>query len=236
MIRTIPALLVAALLAAPAAAAERRFTVTGFDRVQVEGPYQVRLATGRNGSATAIGSPVALDGVDIKVQARTLRIRPKRGAWGGYPGEEAGPVRIEVGTAALKGAVLNGSGSLVIDKLQGMRVDLSLAGSGSLGVDAVKADILQVASLGSGTLKLGGQVKTFRAAVQGTGSLDAAGLTAEDAALTLGTSGDTSLAVRRAVTVASSGAGATRISGSPACTVRRSGAGAVRCGSDQGQR
>ena len=35
----------------PAAAAERRFAVTDFDRVVVEGPYQVRLATGRTTSA-----------------------------------------------------------------------------------------------------------------------------------------------------------------------------------------
>ena len=41
MIRIMLALFALAACAAPAAAAERRYSVTDFDRVQVDGPYQV---------------------------------------------------------------------------------------------------------------------------------------------------------------------------------------------------
>jgi hypothetical protein len=236
MFKLAPALLLA-LAALPAQAAERRFSVTGFDRIQIEGPYQVALATGRSGSAVATGSAVALDAVSIDVQGRTLRIRPKRGAWGGYPGEDPGTVRIELGTAELRSAAVSGSGSLAVDKLKGMRIDLSLSGSGSLRAAHIEADQLHAASLGSGTLALAGKVKSLKMAVQGSGSLEGEGLSAEDAVVTADTSGEIALLVRRAATVTSSGAGGTRISGTPACTVKRLGAGPVRCGaSDQRQR
>jgi hypothetical protein len=236
MFKLAPVLLLA-LAALPAHAAERRFSVTGFDRIQIDGPYEVTLATARSSSASASGSAVALDGVLINVEGRTLRIRPKRGAWGGYPGEDGGPVRIQLGTAELRAAALSGSGSLAIDKLKGMRIDLSLSGSGRLSVASVEADQLNAASLGSGKLVLAGKVKSLRTAIQGSGSLEGEGLSADDATVTADTSGEIALAVRRAANVTSSGAGGTRISGSPACTVKRLGAGSVRCGaSDQRQR
>ena len=41
-------------VAAPAQAAERRYTVTDFDRVRVDGPFVVTLATGWRRHPTAI--------------------------------------------------------------------------------------------------------------------------------------------------------------------------------------
>src|SRR3546814_19405145 len=40
---------------APAQAAERRYTVTDFNRIRVDGPFVVTLATGKSPSATASG-------------------------------------------------------------------------------------------------------------------------------------------------------------------------------------
>ncbi|HMJ94174.1 MAG TPA: DUF2807 domain-containing protein, partial [Allosphingosinicella sp.] len=74
------------LFATPASAADQRVMVTDFDRVQVDGPYQVTLSVGRPSGVIASGSRGALDRVTIEVQGRTLRIRPNRSAWGGYPG------------------------------------------------------------------------------------------------------------------------------------------------------
>src|SRR3954465_1955251 len=82
--------------AAPAAAAERNYPVTDFDRIQVEGPYEVTLVTGGASAARGIGSDAALEGVTVEVQSGLLRIHPNRSAWGGYPGDKAGPVKIAV--------------------------------------------------------------------------------------------------------------------------------------------
>ncbi|HEV2044211.1 MAG TPA: DUF2807 domain-containing protein, partial [Sphingomicrobium sp.] len=108
------------LSAAPAAAAERNFGVSGFDRVRVDGDYKVTLTVGIAPFAKAKGSMRALDPVDIVVEGRTLIVRAKASAsWGGYPGESAGPVEISIGTHELTAAFVNGAGSLAINKVRG---------------------------------------------------------------------------------------------------------------------
>src|SRR5688500_1669852 len=173
-----------ALLAAasPAAAAERRFMVTDFDRVQVEGPFEVALTTGRPSSATASGTPQALDRVSVDVQGRTLRIRPNRSAWGGYPGKVAGgPIRIAASTRELVAGAVAGPGSLAIDRAKGLRIELNVTGSGRIGLAAVEADQLVLGLTGSGRISLAGKAKTLRASLRGTGDLDAAGFRTDDA-------------------------------------------------------
>src|ERR1044072_6636823 len=102
----------AAPAAPPAGAVERRYPVTDFDRVQVDGAYQVALTTGVSSGASAQGSSEALDRVSIDVQGNTLRVRPNRAAWGGYPGDRKGPVVISLSTRDLPAAAVVGSGSL----------------------------------------------------------------------------------------------------------------------------
>lgn len=220
----------AVALASPLAAAERRHTVTDFDRVQVDGPFEVTLATGRPSSALVSGSATAIERVSLEVQGRTLRIRPNRSSWGGYPGEGAGPVRIALGTHQLRAASVSGSGALSIDRAQAMRFDVAVSGSGRISLGEIKADTLIVGLLGSGQIELGGQAKDFRATIQGSGDLKAAKLTAEDARVNSDTAGTIELAVRRSANVRATGPGDTRIIGSPACTVKALGSGRVACG------
>lgn len=222
------------LAAAPAWGAERRYTVTDFDRVVVEGPFVVTLVTGRPSAAVATGGQQALERISIDVQGRTLRIRPNRSAWGGYPGERGGPVRIELATRDLRSATVLGAGSLAVDQAGGLRLDLGVEGSGRLSVDRVEADTLVVGLLGSGQVRLAGTAKTLRANIQGSGDLEAAGLTAQDAQIDSGTAGAVRLAAARTARVNALGTGDIHISGAPACTVSATGAGEVRCGrSDQ---
>ena len=95
------ALLVLASLPAPsdaAAPATRNYSVTSFDRIRIDGPYRVALKTNVSPFARATGSPLSLDGLSIGVEGRTLVVRTGGGGWGGYSGEDRGPVTIEVGT------------------------------------------------------------------------------------------------------------------------------------------
>lgn len=220
----------AATLAVPAIGADRRYTVTDFDRVQVEGPFAVVLKTGKAPSARAAGSRQAIERVSIDVQGRTLRVRTNRSAWGGYPDEGTGPVTIELTTHGLRSASVIGSGSLSIDKAKAMRIDLALSGSGRLSMGNVEADNLTVGMLGAGTMSVGGKVKDLRATVQGTGDLDAAMLSAEDVKLNADTSGAIDLNARRTADIVSTGPGDTSVLGKAACTVKALGSGRVRCG------
>lgn len=220
-----------ALVAAPASA-DRGYTVTSFDRVQIEGSFAVTLVTGKPVSARAVGTAQATDRISIDVQGRTLRVRPNKSAWGGYPGKDSGPVRIELTTHELRGATVLGAGSLEIDKARAMRFDVAVSGSGRIAIDSIDTDNLVLGLLGSGRIELGGKTKTLRATVQGSGDLDAAEFTAEDAEIAADTAGSIHVGVRRSAKIESTGHGETVIAGSPACTVQTRGFGRVRCGKD----
>lgn len=221
-----------AALAVPASvmAAERRFLVGDFDRVQIEGPYQVTLATGRSSSARATGGQSALDRVSVEVRGRTLHVRASRSAWGGDPREATGPVRIEITTRELRAGTVAGAASLAIDRAGGLRLDFSLSGSGRLAIASVDADLLVVGLLGSGKILLAGKAKQLRASIQGTGDLDAARFRAEDADIGADTAGAIAVTALRTARVRANGTGEVTISGSPACTVTGLSAGGVRCG------
>lgn len=233
MTRTLLALAALILAAAPAAAAERRYSVTDFERVVVEGPYIVRLTVGRSSSASASGSQAALDRVSIDVSGQTLRIRRNRTSWVGTPGAQEGPLTIELATRILRSARLIGPASLDIDRAAGLRVDLIVEGSGRLRAANVAADNLSIGLAGSGRLEIAGTAETLSADIQGTGDVDASRLRAENATITAGTTGEVALQVVRAATISAYGLGNVVIAGRADCTVRGPSADLVRCASDQ---
>ena len=231
MIRTLAAAFLALAAAAPAGAAERTYSVTDFDRIQVDGPYRVSLRTGLSSGARAEGSAEALDRVAIDVQSGILRIRRNRSAWSGYPGEGgAEPVTVVLTTRELRTAAVVGSGSLDIDRVRGLRADLSVSGSGRLTVEAVDADNLMIGLLGGGRIILSGRAKQIKATIQGSGDLAAAGLSADDAQIASDTSGNVTVAVARTAKVTATGPGDVEILGTPTCTVQAKGPGQVLCG------
>lgn len=222
-------LLLAPLLGAavPADAATRNFGVSGFDRVRIDGPFAVRLATGVAPFARASGSPGALDGVAIEMQGRTLVVRVNRSSWGGYPGEAKGPVEVTIGTHELNSALLSGAGSLGIDTVRGMAFDLAVQGSGLASVDSVAVDDLKVGIAGSGSIRLGGGAARMTAVVRGLSTLDAAGLAVKDA--TIGAEGAATIraAISNSAKIEAQGPAAITLTGSPACTSRLAGSASV---------
>ena len=233
MTRTLPLALLLAAAASSAAAAERRYSVTDFDRVQVDGPYQVTVQTGLSSAARAEGSAEALERLAVDVQDRTLRVRRNASAWGGYPGDRSGPVRISLTTRDLRAASVVGAGGLAVDRARGLRVDLSVSGSGRLEVGAVEADNLVVGLLGGGRITLAGRARQLKATVQGSGDLAAAGLRADDARILAETAGRVTVAVSRTVKLTAAGPGDVEIIGAPSCTVDAKGSGSVLCGRDR---
>ena len=222
-------LLAAAILAAasPASAATRNFGISGFEKVRVEGPYKVRLTTGVAPFASASGSPAAIDKVAIEMRGNTLLVHSSSSSWGGYPGRDSGPVEINLGTHDLSSAWLNGSGALQIDKVKGLKFDLSVQGAGSAAIGTVNVDQLNIAVVGTGSASLAGQAGTVTAVVRGVASLDAANLATKDA--TIGAEGTANVAARvsNSVKVDGNGAVTIRLTGGPACTLRVGGSATV---------
>lgn len=227
-----PLVLVLLMLPAPALAADRIVTVTNFDRIRVDGPYQVEIITGRGASAKISGDRAAIDRVEMDVQGMTLTIRTNRTAWaGGWPGDERnGPVIIRLTAGELRGATISGSGSLKIDKVRGPRISLGAEGSARMTIGRVETDRLDIGIIGSATLALAGTTKALTATARGAGTIEGAGLTASDLTLTSESAGNVALGARLTAKVISTGSGSITIGGKPACTVNALGSGAVICG------
>lgn len=223
-----PVLFLAALgLSAPALAAERNFSVTGFDRIRVDGPYQVTVRTNVPPFARASGTQAALDGVSIKVEGRTLIVRAGSGGWGGYPGEGRGPVTITLGTHDLSAAWINGAGALAVDRVRGLGFDLAVQGAGVARIDSADVEQLKIGLSGSGGARIGGRAAKLTATVRGTATLDAEALTIRDAVI--GAEGPST--VRATITgtakVDAIGLAAVTLAGRPSCTLKMQGSASV---------
>ena len=214
-------------VAAPVTAATRNFGITSFDKVRVDGPFQVSLKTGVAPFASATGSPAALDRLTIEVRDDTLIVHSNLDSWGGYPGKDIGPVEISLGTHDLSAAWLNGSGGLAIDRVKGLIFNLSVQGSGAGEIGQASVDQLNVSVAGNASARLGGNAGKMTAVIRGISSLDAASLSAKDA--TLGAEGAATIAadISDSVTVDASGPATVRLTGVPACTLHVSGSASV---------
>ncbi|MGK6319181.1 head GIN domain-containing protein [Sphingomonas sp. DT-204] len=226
MIRFAPLVLV--LLAAPAAADERSFMLSGFERVRVEGPFEVEVTTGRSAAARAEGDRRALDAVRVEVEGSTLVVAPNVNGWGGYPGATRAMPKVTVTVPMLRAAAVAGGGRLSVTSMSGQRVALSLTGAGTIRVGEIDTDQLSASLIGTGALAVAGRAHDARFQTSGAGTIDAEGLSAGTLTVAAQSAGDSSFTARNTATIAALGNGTVRVSGPATCTV--SGAAPVLCG------
>ena len=219
-------------LAGEAIAAERRLSVTDFDRVRVIGSTQVDIVKGRAVSAFASGSAEALDDLVVEVIDRELIVQPRARVASTWSGNGGQPARVRVTVPRLTSVRVSGSASVTVAELIAGSIAMAVTGAGRLDVKSAIADRATLALTGSGTLVASGKVKSLLAGIKGSGQVEAATLVADDLTVTAATSGELALTANRSASVTSSGSGTVTISGSPACTVSNSGSGEVRCGRD----
>lgn len=232
MIDRLPILAVIALASFPAAAAapaSRNFGVNGFDRIRVDGPFDVRLKTGVAPYARASGAnSAALDGVSVRVDGRTLIIRrDSSNSWGGYPGQSSGPVLVEIGTHELSNAWLNGAGTLAIDRVKGLMFDLNIEGAGTARIDDVAVDQFRVSASGAGTARLAGKTLKATALARGSVNIDADGLSSKDAVITAEGPSLIRLTATETAKVSAFGVSSVTLGGKPSCTLRIQGSASV---------
>lgn len=231
MIDRLPIIVLLALASLPVAAAtpatQRTYSVSGFDRIRIDGPYRVELRTNVAPYARASGTPASLDDVSIKVEGRTLVVRSGGSGWGGYPGEGRGPVTIEVGTHDLSAAYVNGAGALAVDRVKGLGFEMSIQGSGIASVGEVEVDQMKVGVSGAGTIRMAGRVGKLTSTIRGTSTFEADRLEVKDAVI--GAEGPSTVRtqVTNSAKVDATGLASVTLTGEPACTVNAKGSASV---------
>jgi hypothetical protein len=234
MIGRLFALTLTLLLPEAAQAADKRFTLSAFDKVRIEGDVAVEIRSGASPFAVASGDPRALEALSLRVQGGTLYIRrartsaPTERRYRPTAPETLPMVRLDA--RAVQSLTVLGHGSAKIDALSGARPSATMDGNGSVEIGAVAAEALALNVHGSGSLKVSGTAGSARAVMLGDGLIEGTGLAL--GALDLIGEGPVraNVTVNGPARVAVKGGADIAIGGTPQCTVRQTGTNAIACG------
>jgi len=221
-------LILAALLAGPAHAAERRVLLSDFDRVEIDGDYEVVIAIGRLVPARVTGTPQAIERVSIEQRDRTLVIRPVAGQYTGM--KAAGPVRIQASASVVRSVRANGSARVAVARISGPRTDITLGGSILFETGEIRTDALTLSLEGSGQAKLAGQATKAVVILRGSGAIDAKGLDVTDLNVSAEGSGRVDITASKTARVEGLGTAIVAVEGTARCDVTSGGLGIVTCG------
>ncbi len=219
------------LAAVPAAAADRVVSVGSFERVRVDGPFEVRIVTGASPGATIKGDRDLIERVAIAVNGATLTVRMGSGGWGErFANANAAAAIITLSTPRLGNLAVAAGARTTVNRMAGQQVAVAVHGAGSLTIDRIEADQFTASLLGSGALTVAGQANRARLSSDGTGTIDAAKLAVKDLTVQLNGLGETTAMARQTAQVSTTGLGRVIITGPAKCTVRAAAGGPVVCG------
>ena len=213
----------------PGSSVTRNYQLGAFDKIEVAGPYEVKVTTGGAPGASATGGDKLLDETEVFVEGNVLKIRPRkkngfRWSWG-----KRGKAEFTVTTAMLHGAGIAGSGGISVDKVDG-DFKGEVAGSGDLRLAAVNGGAVELAIAGSGNIAAAGKSASTKIEIAGSGDVDASGLAAKTADVSIAGSGNVRANASDTADVSIAGSGNVNISGGAKCSVDKAGSGNVTCG------
>jgi hypothetical protein len=230
--RFVAAFAITACIATPALAGERSYSVGSYDRVRVDGPFEVHIVAGGSPRATAKGSEAILSRLDLKVEGTTLAVRLGPGGWGEMPKAAASqtPVVVTLSTPQLNTILLTAGAQVTASKIKAQRLELNVTGSGALAVDGVQADQLTALLVGTGSIRLAGRANRARLSSNGAGTIDAAALSVADLTVRVDGTGETRANARNTAQVTTTGLGKVTVLGTAKCAVKTAADGPVVCG------
>lgn len=221
------ALLLPLLLIGATAPDERSFLVSRFERLRIDGPFEVEVTGSGSPRASAEGERRALGRLAIRVEGSTLIVSAGAEGWNAVGGERLETPRVRISAPDLRAIAINGGGRVRVTGMEAARIDLSVNGAGTLDVSGVEAGDLNAILTGTGAMSLSGTAQRVRLRSNGAGSIDAGALTAGDATIVAESSGDTRAAARYNARVFALGGGTVSVGGTAECAV--SGGGPVEC-------
>lgn len=208
----------------------RTYEVGAFTGLEVAGPFEVIVATGKAVSVAATGPQKLLDQTEVVVENGKLLIRPKKKNWfGGMSWSSKEPSRFTITVPSLEAAATVGSGDIDIDRVAGNRFEGSIAGSGSLRLAQVAVQDLGLSISGSGEMTAAGQAQRASYRIAGSGDLDASGVRSVDANASIAGSGDIKAQATRTAKATINGSGDIAITGGARCQTNKNGSGDIRC-------
>ena len=216
-------LLLLTLLAVPASAAERTVGIGTFDRLRVEGPFEVRVVTGVSPRVRISGNSDLIEQVAIRADGRTLVVRASNNAWGERPvrpgASDPEPLVVSLSTPALAAIASTGGGRITTGALKGDRIDLSVSGAGAIVAGGATAADVNLFVIGAGVIQVAGRTTRARLTVNGPGGIDAGALDAGEVTVRVDGTGETRARARYTARVSNAGLGRVSVLGPAKCTI-----------------
>jgi putative autotransporter adhesin-like protein len=173
--------------------------VASFTRIDNRGSVDVRLHVGEPQRVRVQAGEKVIADVGTEVRDGTLRLTFDHDGFGG------GDVIVDVSVPRLTG--------------------IEASGSGDIDADGIAVDGFDVRSDGSADIALEGTAGRLAVALDGSGDADLAGLTAREAHVVVGGSGDVDVRADERLDVSVDGSGDVRYHGNPALTQHVDGSG-----------
>ena len=161
---------------------ESEFEVGEFDRIELSGPFDVEIETGKP-EVRAIGPDWALDTLSVEVEGGCLSI--------GCDGECDGDVHVTIAVPKLHSLRMLGSGDVSVDNVKGDLFECASSGSGDLSIDEIKAERVKLSAAGSGDVRID-KVRgaELEARLMGSGDLSIDAIETTEFSLTINGSAD----------------------------------------------
>ena len=207
---------------------DRTYQVGAFSKIEVAGPYEVKVVTGGAPGVSARGGENLLNETEVVVDGDTLEIRPKKRR-GFHWNWSNGTAEFTVNVAALRAAAVAGSGGITVDKVAG-DFEGEIAGSGDLRLPAVSGGRIKFGVAGSGEVHAAGQAESVEISIAGSGDVDAKGLLPRTADVSIAGSGNVTAHATETADVSIMGSGDVDLTGGAKCSVSKAGSGNVNCG------
>ena len=211
-------------------AVSRNYQVGGFTGIEVAGPFDVKVTTGKAVSVAASGPQKLLDETEVSVKDGKLLIRPRKKGWfGAMNWSSREPSTFTISVPTLDSVEVAGSGDIDVDRVSGDRFRGAIAGSGNLRLPQVAVRDLGLAIAGSGGIVVAGQAQQASFEIAGSGDVDASGLKATDAEAEIAGSGNIRAQVTGNAKASIAGSGDIDIRGGARCQSSKAGSGEIRC-------
>ncbi len=210
---------------------QRSYNVGAFDRIEVAGPFDVKVITGGKAGVSASGPEKMIERLIVEVKGDRLVVRAKerQGIFHWDVGKR-GTVKVQVSAPALSQAVLSGSGDVAIDKVSGDSFVGAVAGSGDLTVDSLTVKQVKLSIAGSGDLRArSGQAASAEYKIAGSGDIDAGGLSSSTAQVSIVGSGNIDAKATQSAIIKIVGSGDVTLTGGAKCTISKTGSGDAHC-------
>jgi hypothetical protein len=207
---------------------DRTYQVGAFSKIEVAGPYEVKVVTGGAPGVRARGGENLLNETEVVVDGDTLEIRPKKHR-GFHWNWTHGTAEFTVTAAVLRAAAIAGSGGITVDKIAG-DFEGDVAGSGDLRLPSVTGGKVKMSIAGSGGITAAGKADSVDIGIAGSGDVDAKGLVSRTADVSIAGSGNVAAHATETADVSIMGSGDVDLTGGAKCTISKAGSGNVHCG------